>query len=127
MKRLEPPDLKRCQAEKPNGPPDWTTREAALRAEIERLKAIALDGKLCISQQHEALETVLRSLASYVGNGGFNAESVDPAIFEEKIRDGIDRLTRVEGERRERAEAQPAASQERVKRLEEALRRKAKD
>lgn len=45
-----------------------------------------------LSEKVDALEDTLRRLASYVGNGGYNADEVDPAIFEEKIRDGIDRL-----------------------------------
>lgn len=38
------------------------------------------------------LEDALRSLASYVGNGGYNALTVNAAEFEAKIREGIDRL-----------------------------------
>lgn len=45
-----------------------------------------------LEEKVEALEEVLRRLASFVGNGGYNADEVDPAIFEEKIRDGIDYL-----------------------------------
>lgn len=41
----------------------------------------------------EALEDVLRGLASYLGCGGYNAETVDPDVFGRKIRDGIDMLT----------------------------------
>jgi hypothetical protein len=37
-----------------------------------------------------ACENVLRSLASYLGCGGYNAPEVDAAVFEEKIRYGID-------------------------------------
>jgi hypothetical protein len=44
------------------------------------------------NEHTEALEAALRSLASYVGAGGYNAETVDPAIFEDKIRWGIDHL-----------------------------------
>lgn len=40
----------------------------------------------------EALEDALRSLASYVAAGGYNAETVDPDVFERKIRWGIDNL-----------------------------------
>lgn len=35
-------------------------------------------------------EEALRSLASYVGNGGYNAPSVDATAFEAKVRSGID-------------------------------------
>lgn len=43
----------------------------------------------------EGYSDVLRGLAAYVGNGGFNALSwyVSPEVFDAKIRDGIDRLT----------------------------------
>jgi hypothetical protein len=37
-----------------------------------------------------ACENVLRSLASYLGCGGYNAPEVDAAVFEGKIRYGID-------------------------------------
>ncbi|GEM_PF-1477732 len=42
----------------------------------------------------EPYEDVLRSLACSLGAGGYNAPAVDPAIFEQKIRWGIDQLTR---------------------------------
>lgn len=39
----------------------------------------------------EPLEDVLRTLASWLGNGGYNAPSpIDPAQFEAKIRDGVE-------------------------------------
>ena len=40
------------------------------------------------------LEGVLRSLASFLGVGGYNAETVDATEFEAKIREGIDIVTR---------------------------------
>lgn len=40
----------------------------------------------------DELEGVLRSLASYVGAGGYNADDVDPKTFEDKVRWGIDHL-----------------------------------
>lgn len=40
----------------------------------------------------EALEDALRSLAAYVGAGGYNAQTVEPDKFEDKIRWGIDHL-----------------------------------
>jgi hypothetical protein len=43
----------------------------------------------------EALEEGLRSLASYVGAGGYNADEVDPKAFVDKVRWGIDNLTGV--------------------------------
>ncbi|WP_312537657.1 hypothetical protein [Stutzerimonas nitrititolerans] len=42
----------------------------------------------------EPYEDVLRSLACSLGAGGYNAPAVDPAVFEQKIRWGIDQLTR---------------------------------
>lgn len=35
-------------------------------------------------------EDVLRSLASWLGAGGYNAPTVDPKVFEEKIRWGVE-------------------------------------
>lgn len=46
-----------------------------------------------VQNRLEACEDVLRGLASYVGNGGYNAPRVDPDVFDAKIRDGIDRLS----------------------------------
>lgn len=43
----------------------------------------------------EALEDVLRRLASYVGAGGYNSETVNPKAFEDKIKWGIDHLLRM--------------------------------
>lgn len=39
-------------------------------------------------------EDALRSLAFYVGYGGYNSPSVDPILFEQKVRDGIDLLVK---------------------------------
>lgn len=39
-------------------------------------------------------ELALRSLASWLGAGGFNAPKVDAKVFEKKIRDGVDALLR---------------------------------
>lgn len=49
----------------------------------------------------EAAEDALRSLASYVGNGGYNAPVVDAKEFRLKVVEGIDTLTSVEASRRE--------------------------
>lgn len=49
-------------------------------------------------------EDILRSLASWLGNGGYNAPTVDPAAFEAKIRDGIiNTMIRVEAARAAKA------------------------
>lgn len=39
------------------------------------------------------LEDALRSLACSLSAGGYNADVVDPLVFEKKINDGIDMLT----------------------------------
>ena len=49
----------------------------------------------------EAAEDALRSLASYVGNGGYNAPTVDAKEFRLKVVDGIDTLVSVEAKRRD--------------------------
>lgn len=41
-------------------------------------------------------DDALRSLASYLGVGGLNADQVDPRVFEEKIRWGIEHLCEAE-------------------------------
>lgn len=43
----------------------------------------------------EALEGVLRDLASYLGAGGHNAVEVDPEVFRQKILWGIDEHTKM--------------------------------
>lgn len=45
-----------------------------------------------LTNQLEAAEDVLRSLAYTLGAGGYNAITVDPAVFLEKISWGIDHL-----------------------------------
>ena len=37
-------------------------------------------------------ENALRSLASWLGNGGYNAPTVEAKVFESKIRDGVEAL-----------------------------------
>ena len=51
------------------------------------------------AQQAAKCEDALRSLAAYVGAGGYNAESVDAKVFEEKVTWGIDHIVRVESGR----------------------------
>lgn len=54
------------------------------------------------AERAESYAEALRSLASYVGAGGYNADTVDAAVFEEKIRWGIgeimERMEKVEAE-----------------------------
>lgn len=45
--------------------------------------------------KNDCLEFALRSIASYVGSGGFNSETVNPEIFEKKIIAGIDNLVEI--------------------------------
>lgn len=52
----------------------------------------------------EAAHDALRDLASYVGNGGYNAPEVDAEQFRLKVREGIDFVIGVETKRRELAE-----------------------
>jgi len=46
-----------------------------------------------VRRANESYEDVLRSLACSLGAGGYNARTVDPDVFEQKIRWGIDQLT----------------------------------
>jgi hypothetical protein len=46
-----------------------------------------------MAQENERLGDVLRSIACSLGAGGYNTSAVDPDVFEEKIRRGIDTLT----------------------------------
>lgn len=72
----------------------------ALRAHIEQQDGViytlsqeAEENEQTIAAQADridSLESVLRSLASYVAAGGYNADEVDPKVFEGKIRWGID-------------------------------------
>ena len=48
-----------------------------------------------VDREETEAEAVLRSLASYVGAGGYNAERVDADVFERKIRWGINHLHNV--------------------------------
>lgn len=59
-------------------------------------------------ERAEKAEGVLRSLASFVGAGGYNADKVDADVFEQKIRWGIGQIM----ERLEKAEAELAKARE---------------
>lgn len=54
----------------------------ALQSDLERVTA-----------ERDERDDVLRSLAAYVGNGGYNAEKVDADVFEAKVRDGVDAIS----------------------------------
>lgn len=64
---------------------DFNDDAHALCAKVAELEAQLMEA-----------EGVLRSMASYAGNGGYNADTVDPKVFEAKIREGIDSSIRVE-------------------------------
>lgn len=55
----------------------------------------AIDHLAARAKQADALEDVIRGLAAYVGAGGYNAEKVDPEVFGQKIRWGIDHLSSI--------------------------------
>jgi hypothetical protein len=56
-------------------------------------------GRQVCERPARSAEDVLRALASFVGNGGYNSPFVNPEEFDAKIRDGINTLTRVENKR----------------------------
>lgn len=60
-------------------------------------EAEAARGRL--AAERDAAHKALRSLACWLGVGGYNAPTVDAAVFERKIRAGVDDLIRVETER----------------------------
>jgi len=68
-----------------------------LRAQIKKhIEDAAADA---LAEQHEKLDAaheVLRSLACWLSVGGYNADTVDAAVFERKIRAGVDALVAVE-------------------------------
>ena len=45
------------------------------------------------------LEGALTELASYLSVGGYNSDKVDPAVYVERIKEGIDSAIRVEVKR----------------------------
>ena len=74
------------------------------------------DAKKEMQRQAERAESyadAMRSLASYVGAGGYNADTVDAGVFEEKIRWGIGeimaRMERAEAELAKLAQQKPVA------------------
>lgn len=70
-------------------------------------------------------EDVLRSLACSLSVGGYNAETVDAAVFEAKIRDGIDMLTKPLTDTIEQLRSDLLKASERVAAQSELLNRKA--
>jgi len=80
----------------------YTTAPEPLRQPYDTvaiLKRNVADLEVALRKQTERAESyaeTLRSLASYVGAGGYNSDTVDAGVFEEKIRWGIGEImTRV--------------------------------
>lgn len=67
---------------------------------IERQERDVVAGEIDrLTKERDAAREVLRSLACWLSVGGYNADTVDPAVFERKIRDGVDAIVRVETQR----------------------------
>jgi len=85
----------------------YTTDPEPLRQPYDTvaiLRRNVADLEIALRKQTERAESyaeTLRSIASYVGAGGYNADTVDAGVFEEKIRWGIGEIM----ERTEAAEA----------------------
>lgn len=68
---------------------DATQAEAMVRYMVEG------DNSAATQSDKYTAEDALRELASYVSAGGYNAEAVDPAVFFDKIKWGVDHLIEV--------------------------------
>lgn len=82
-------------------------RVAELEGNVKLLEGMRLGHvKHCefLQKRVDELEEVLRSLACWISVGGYNAETVDAAEFEKRIRDGVATMIRVESERVVKAE-----------------------
>lgn len=80
---------------------DYSAEIEQLKAELEQVKKERDKLQTLLNARVEAAEGALRSLASYVGNGGYNAPVVDAKEFRLKVVEGIDTLVSVEASRRE--------------------------
>lgn len=67
----------------------------------QAVRIAALEARV---QDRDALHAVLSGLSSWLGNGSGD-DTTTAETFDARIRDGVERVTRVEVERRERAEA----------------------
>jgi len=65
----------------------------------------------------EAFEDEMRALASESGAGGYNAEIVDPKVFAEKIRWGINHIIDVQANQLDAAKKRIAELEETIKAL----------
>lgn len=73
--------------------------ESILQKERNRLAAELAQ----VTRERDEAHDILRSLAAYVGSGGYNAIKVDAKRFAAKIRDGIDTHVRVQCDNAARA------------------------
>lgn len=74
-------------------------RVAEYAAAVMTKGAALLDAAAKLREERDAAHEALRSLACWLSVGGYNAETVDPVAFEQKIRDGVNMLVRTETER----------------------------
>jgi hypothetical protein len=73
----------------------WSVeRERQLLQNLNQSQGVKLSELLA---RAEKAEEALRSLASFVGAGGYNADKVDAGVFEEKIRWGIGEIMKRAG------------------------------
>jgi len=92
----------------------YTTAPEPLRQPYDTvaiLKRNVADLEVALRKQTERAESyaeTLRSIASYVGAGGYNADTVDAGVFEEKIRWGIGEIMK----RMEKVEAELAKARD---------------
>jgi len=90
----------------PVGNPDTLTPHEVFEQAMAALE-VALRTQ---TERAESYAETLRSLASYVGAGGYNSDTVDAGVFEEKIRWGIGEIMK----RMEKVEAEMAKARERL-------------
>lgn len=96
-------------------------RAAAMTADLAAKDAMIAS----LSERADAAESSMRSLASFLGTGGFNSEEFDAAKFEEKIRDGIDMITESLIGQIKQLRADLLTASERISQQSELLARKA--
>jgi len=89
-------DRMRCVERETNASKNWSQTREIFRNHLEAAVADAVAAK---EAELESANGALRSLACWLSVGGYNAESVDPDVFEKKIRDGVESLVKIECER----------------------------
>lgn len=70
----------------------WNSKSIHIGPPV-RTDSVAAVAMRVLDEMNDA-QDVLRSLAYTLGTGGYNATDVDAKVFEAKIRDGIDMLTK---------------------------------